>query len=91
MHARSAGIDRALQQSFDVVAVGGDVVEVRPLQLARGRGAEQQVVDAEARVARHGGEPVQFVFFKCRSTACAVAVILGARRRSRRLRANLSL
>ena len=51
VHARSAGIESALQQPFHVVAVGGDVIEIRPFELARGRGAEQQVAHVEAGVA----------------------------------------
>ena len=59
VHARSTGVEGTIHQPFDVVAVGADVVEVRPLEVARGRGAQQQVSDVDARVAGDGGEAVQ--------------------------------
>ena len=42
-----------------MIAIGGDVVEVRPLEVARGGAAEQQVSDVDSRVAGDGGEAVQ--------------------------------
>ena len=59
--ARSTGIESAFQQPFDVVAIGGHVVEVGPLEVARGRGAEQQAVDVDAGVAGYGGKAVESV------------------------------
>ena len=45
--ARRAACERAPDHPLDMVAVAGHVVEVRPVELARGRRIEQQTVHVE--------------------------------------------
>ena len=47
VHPRGATPECALDHPLDVVAVAGHVVEVRPVELARGRRIEQQTVHVE--------------------------------------------
>ena len=44
---------------LDVIAVAGHVVEVRPVELARGRRIEQQTVHVGSGAGGSGGGPVQ--------------------------------
>ena len=59
VHSCRPRLESASQYLDDMVAVAVDMVEVRPPELARGRGPEQQAVHLEARAARCGDEPVQ--------------------------------
>ena len=47
VHPSRAALKRAPDHPLDVVAVAGHVVEVRPVELARGRRIEQQTVHVE--------------------------------------------
>ena len=44
VHPRGAALERAPDHPLDMVAVAGHVVEVRPVELARGRRIEQQTL-----------------------------------------------
>ena len=57
--AGGAARERALDHPLDVVAVTGHVVEVRPIELARGRRVEEQTVHVGSRAGRSRGEPAQ--------------------------------
>ena len=59
VHPRGAACERALDHPLDVVAVAGHVVEVRPVELARGRRVEEQAVHVGSGAGGRGGEPVQ--------------------------------
>ena len=58
---RGAACERAPDHSLDVITVAGHVVEVRPVELARGRRVEEQAVHVVGSRAGGGGggEPVQ--------------------------------
>ena len=47
------------QQAFDIVAVRGEVVEVRPIQIPKRRRGEQQAPDVEAGTVRSGYQPAE--------------------------------
>ena len=62
VHPRGAACERAGDHSLDVIAVAGHVVEVRPVELARGCRVEEQAVHVGFRFragGSGGGEPVQ--------------------------------
>ena len=57
--ARRPAVQRALQQPLDMVAVAGHMVEIRPVELARARGIEEQAVHVGSRPGRGVYEPVE--------------------------------
>ena len=59
VHPRGAACERAPDHPLDVIAVAGHVVEVRPVELARGRRVEEQAVHVGSRAGGRGCEPVQ--------------------------------
>ena len=59
VHPSRATRERAPDHPLDVIAVAGHVVEVRPLELARGRRVEEQPVHVGSGAGGRGGEPVQ--------------------------------
>ncbi len=57
--ARRAVVERAPQQLLDVVAVGGDMAEIRPFEFGRRRDIEKQTGDVDVPVAGCRGEAAE--------------------------------
>ena len=61
VHARRGSPERTLDQALDVVAALGDMVEIRPFQLACRCCVQQQAVHVVAGAVRHRRQPPQAV------------------------------